>query len=150
MCACVCACMCVHVCVWMHAVVCVHVCVSVFQMLKTTDTYMCDFSDVVDFLSQHTHVAVNVRSLSQCQNLFFGILQKCQGKAEQYLKLEGKTAEAVTDNDQIEMNKENVLTKKIKWDMTIHINGTEKNTEKWREKKIKKRKMYSTQKLNGI
>ena len=94
---------------------------------------MCDFSDIVDFLSQHTHVAVNVRSLGQCQNLFFGILQESQGKAEQYLKLEGKKAEAAADNDQIEMNKENVLPPKINWDMTlclIHINGMETTMEK--------------------
>ena len=53
-------------------------------MLATT-TYACELLDVGDFLSQHTHVAVDVGSLLQSQNLVLRILQEGQGKAEQHL-----------------------------------------------------------------
>ena len=55
------------------------------RQISETNTYTCDFFDVVDFLSQHTHVAVDMWSLVQCQDLVFSVLQESQGEAEQHL-----------------------------------------------------------------
>ena len=49
------------------------------------------------------------------------------------------------DHGKMKKNKENVLSPKIKWYTTVHVNGTEKNMEKWKRTppSPQPQKMYS-------